>query len=230
MTALIVIAAIFLLLAAVCLIPITIELKAGEGDFSFRLSLGWHTLLPSSKKKVSEKKAAEKKAPKAAKKKGHLVSSIKKLGFSLSDWLEVLKVVLKTIGRIVSGLKVQIFKLHLTISDNDPYNAVMKYNTAVSALCSILPYIDKTFKVKDREIALDTDFDAVKTRFSLHFKSFLRLGVLILAAITALFSILCIIIKHRIMTANERKAQNGEQTQRTYAVDNEQHQEHGGGQ
>lgn len=230
MTALIVIAAIFLLLVALCLIPVTIELKAGEGDFSFRLSLGWHTLLPSSKKNESENKPSEKKVPKATKKKGHLAATVKKLGFSLSDWLEVLEAVLKAIGRIVSGLKVPIFKLRLTISDPNPYNTVMKYNAAMSAMCSILPYMDKTFKVKDREIALDTDFDAEKTRFSLQLKSFVRLGVLIFAAITALFSILYIIIKHRIMTAKERKAQNGEQTQRTYAVDNEQHQEHGGGQ
>lgn len=228
MTALIIIAAIAAIIVLLCLIPINLLISAGNNNFSFELRIGKKQIFPRKKKaKIKTEASAAAKAAPQKKARGSL---IRRLGLSRDEWIEVIKTLLKALGRIGSAVNMPLLRLHILISDPDPYKTVMNYNYALTAAYSVLPYAEKALNIKDRDIAINTDFNSEKTSFELSTRLCIRIGKLLCSIIAAAASIISIIIKHRIATAKERKAQHGEQTQRSYAVNNEQYQEHGGGQ
>ncbi len=216
MTAIIVIAAIICILALLCLIPITVELSTLSEAFSFRLLVAHIKVLPKEKKsKPKAKKAAKSKNGKQS----SIIDTLKRLGLSFDEWLSVIKAVLKMIGKIGSSVKVPDLMLHITLSDPDPFKTVMNYNYANAALNALMPSAEKVLKIKNRNINLSTDFESEKSRFELDTKLYVRVGSLLLAALTAAVRIIVILLKHR----SERKAKHGEQTQRADAVNDEQH-------
>lgn len=227
MTALIIIAALAAIIVLLCLIPINLLISAGNNSFSLGLRIGKKQIFPTKKK--AKKKAKAIAEPKSVPKKKARVSLIRRLGLSRDEWIEVIKTLLKALGRIGSAVNMPLLRLHILISDPDPYKTVMNYNYALTAAYSVLPYAEKALNIKDRDIAINTDFNSEKTIFELSTRLYIRIGKLLCAIIAAVISVISIIIKHRIATAKERKARHGEQTQRSYAVNNEQHQEHGGG-
>lgn len=228
MTALIIIAAIAAIIVLFCLIPINLLISAGNNSFSFELLIGKKQIFPRKKKAKIKTEASA--APKAAPQKKASGSLIRRLGLSRDEWIEVIKTLLKALGRIGSAVNMPLLRLHILISDPDPYKTVMNYNYALTAAYSVLPYAEKALNINDRDIAINTDFNREKTSFELSTRLYIRIGKLLCSIIAAAASIISIIIKHRIATAKERKARHGEQTQRSYAVNNEQYQEHGGGQ
>lgn len=216
MTALIVIAAIICALALLCLIPITVELSTLNGAFSFRLLIAHIKVLPREKKpKPKAKKAVKAKSGKQS----SIVDTLKRLGLSFDEWLSVIKAVLKMIGKIGASVKAPDLMLHITLSDPDPFKTVMNYNYANAALNALMPFAEKALKIKNRDVNLSSDFESEISRFDLDTKLYVRVGSLLLAAMTAVVRIIVILIKHR----SERKAKHGEQTQRADAVNDEQH-------
>ncbi len=196
MTALIVIAAILLVFALLCLIPITLELEAKEGTFSAKLRLGYIKLFPKKPKSKKPKKVKSSKPP--SKQGKTLLNTVKSLGLSSSEWLNVLKAVLKAVGSVGSAVRVPVLKLCITVSDPDPYKTVMNYNYANTALYTLLPYMEKALKIKERDIRLTTDYERERLYFELHTISYIRIGRLLLAAIVAIWRIVAIIIGHKL--------------------------------
>lgn len=203
LTAVIVIAAILLLFAALCLIPLSLEVSSDEGEFSLKLNIGRFTLLPKSKSKKPSKPTAEKNRRPAESKRSP-VDKIKNLGLSLSEWLDVLKAVFSSLKKIGSAVNVPVLDLALVFYDPDPYKTVMSYNYANAALYTIAPYAEKVLKIKEKNIDLSTDFDSGKTKFRLYTRLRIRIGSLLIAALSALISVAAVLIKHKI---KERKAQ-----------------------
>lgn len=222
MAALIVIAVIVLLIVALCLIPITVELFYASGHFKAKFKiLG---ISPSKRKKSKKPKKDADVSENAAKpKKRSIADSIKKLGFTLDEWIEVLQAALRALRHIGKSTTMPILKLHLVVSSDEPYKTALNYNRALSAAYMISPYLEKAFDIKERDIDITLDFDLGKNVIDFYTKLRLRVGSLLYAALAALISIIVLIVKRRITIMHERKTENGEQTQRIDAVDNEQH-------
>lgn len=222
MTALIVIAAIVLLIVVLCLIPITLELSFKSGHFKAKLNiLG---ISPSRRKKREKpKKDAAETENTAEPKKKSLADSIKKLGFTLDEWIEVLQAALRALRHIGKSTTIPIIKLHLIVSSDEPYKTALNYNRALTAAYMISPYLEKAFDVRERDVNITADFNAEKNIIDFYTKLHIRVGSLLYAALAAIISIIVLIIKRRITIMHERKTENGEQTQRIDAVDDEQH-------
>ena len=141
------------ILLLILLIPFGVDLGYEGG--MFHLSVKVSALLIQILPKAEGKEKKPKKEKKAKKK--------KKLPFSRDELLELLRVVLKTIGKFGRAWKVDRFALHYIAAGDDPYDVAMTYGYVNAALSSLAPLCRKRFRVKDCSVWTDVDFTADKT-------------------------------------------------------------------
>ena len=88
----------------------------------------------------------------------------------------------------------------------------MKFNAVNAGVFSLLSYLESCFKVKNREINIDTDMTADKSVMQLSAQMSLRVGQIVYFVILFVFETIKL----------KRRLRNGKQTQRNDAVGNEQ--------
>lgn len=204
------------------LIPLSVS-AAYNGALRASASAWFYTisLFPREKKPPDEK--TEKTAPPDEEKKP---KKSLKLDFTLDEWLSLLEVALKALKRFKHGIYFGRFELCCTISAQDPYDAVMRYNAVNGLIGSLLPFFEGGFRVQDKDITAELDLNGGQSSAKFDISASLRVGVLLALALAAAFGALKIYIKSRIKRKRERTARNGkQQTERNDAVNDEQHQE-----
>lgn len=204
------------------LIPLSVS-AAYNGALRASASAWFYTisLFPREKKPADEK--TEKTAPPDEEKKP---KKSLKLDFTLDEWLSLLEVALKALKRFKHGIYFGRFELCCTISAQDPYDAVMRYNAVNGLIGSLLPFFEGGFRVQDKDITAELDLNGGQSSAKFDISASLRVGVLLALALAAAFGALKIYIKSRIKRKRERTARNGkQQTERNDAVNDEQHQE-----
>lgn len=86
------------------------------------------------------------------------------LGFALDDWLKLIKVALRALGRFKNGVYFGYIYLHAVVSAPDPYDAVMRYNAVNGFVGSIIPFFENEFKVKRKDIYIGLDMNGEKAK------------------------------------------------------------------
>lgn len=155
------------LILLILFIPIGVDLGYEGGVFhlSAKVSAFLIQLLPKKpdaekkpkkeKKKKKKKKKDEEEEPKPKKK--------RKLPFNRDEILELLRVVLKSLGKFGRAWKVDRFALHYVAAGSDPYDTAMTYGYVNAALSSLAPLCRERFRVRDCSVTTDVDFLADKT-------------------------------------------------------------------
>lgn len=198
---------ITVLLAAVLMTPLGIFVKySADEDFMLSASVWYRFNIVLFPKR-------EKKKPKDAEKADKADTERKKLslGFTKNEWAELIKAALKAVKRFIKGICIDELFVRCTVSDGDPFNAVERYNAVNGAVGAALPFIENSFKVRNKDIVIDLDLESGSSTLCCRVKASVRLGRLLLIAIAAGACFLKLLAENRIRRIRERKAHNGEQ-------------------
>ena len=130
---------------------------------------------------------------------------------SLKDIYCKANAALKAFNKIKHSIVIEHIDISCICADVDPYTAIMKFNVVNAFSFSLLSYLESCFKVRSREVNIDTEnVDKPTTELSAQLS--LRLGQVVYFIL--IFSYETIKLKRRLC--------NGKQTQRNDAVGNEQ--------
>jgi len=163
-------------------------------------------IYPSERKeKKTENKSKEKT------KKQNDKGIIEKLGFETEDWLELIGIIFKVLAKFNHSIVINIFKFHYAVTDADPYDAVMKYNTINTVAGSLIPFMESNFRIKNRDIFIDLDFNEHNLPTDIRLVLTIRVLQIIMLVVMALGSTVKIYVKRKIQAAKEGKKLNGKQ-------------------
>ena len=131
--------------------------------------------LPKKEKKLKKQKslkADQKTAPKQQKKEKNQAAASgeqnqekpkKKSGGPITDFLPLVKVVLKFLDGFRRKLRVNTLELKLIMASDDPCDLAVNYSRAWAAVGNLMPQLERVFVIKKRDIEVECDFTADKT-------------------------------------------------------------------
>ena len=127
-----------------------------------------------AKKEKAEKKQTrpKKKAEPAAKPE----QSKKKSGGPITDFLPLVKVLLKFLDGFRRKLRVNVLNLKLIMAADDPCDLAVNYGRAWAAVGNLMPQLERVFVIRKRNIEVECDFTADKTRVLAHLDLTITLG------------------------------------------------------
>ena len=195
--------ALFIVLAVlflICIIPLGVSADYDKDGLKLFLKVAFFSISAD----FSKKKPKEEKLGKDKKKKKKF-----NLGFGLAEWLETVKLALRTLGSFGKRLYFERLRLLYVCSTDDPYTTATRYNTVSAALHTLVPLFEKKFTVKNKDIIINTDFDSDKSVIEFGFTASVRVGWLLIIAFTAAFAFAKIYFRSRKKAKNERMASHG---------------------
>lgn len=215
----IIVGLVVLILAVVLLVPVGADVGYVGGEFRLAARVDGFAiqLLPKKpedpNKPKKEKKPKEEKKPKKPEeeKPEEEKKPKKKLNFTKEELLELVKRVLKGLGKF-GKLTVRHFMLHYVAAGEDPYDTAMTYNYVNYALCTLAPLCAGCFQVKgDTDVRTEIDFTADKTRIDFELSITLRLIQAVHALLAAAIGALGVLIRSKQRQKREEKLakQNG---------------------
>ena len=215
----IIVGLVVLILAVVLLVPVGADVGYVGGEFRLAARVDGFAiqLLPKKpedpNKPKKEKKPKEEKKPKKPEeeKPEEEKKPKKKLNFTKEELLELVKRVLKGLGKF-GKLTVRHFMLHYVAAGEDPYDTAMTYNYVNYALCTLAPLCAGGFQVKgDTDVRTEIDFTADKTRIDFELSITLRLIQAVHALLAAAIGALGVLIRSKQRQKREAKLakQNG---------------------
>lgn len=160
---------------------------------------------PERKEKKTENK------PKEKTKKQNDKGIIERLGFEKEDWLELIGVILKVLAKFNHSIVINKFKFYYAVTDLDPYDAVVKYNTINTVAGSLVPFLENNFRIKERDIYIDLGFNQHNLQTDICLIITIRVVQIIILVVMALGSTLKIYVKRKIKASKEGKMLNGKQ-------------------
>ena len=155
------IAAGILILLAV--LPLGISAVYDAGGALAKLIVGpvRITVYPKTSKKEKKKKPQK---PKKKKTSGSgKTPSGKKKGGSFQDFLPILDMLLDFLDTFRRKLRVNCLEMKLTMAADDPCDLAVNYGKAWAAVGSIMPQLDRLFKIRKKDVDVACDFTADKT-------------------------------------------------------------------
>ena len=158
------------LLAVLWLLPLRRRLRYDEGGGSVCLAIGPKRLqlYPKPPKKPRKQKKKKKQAEKAAEKpEAQEESSLReRLGGKLPLFRQLLRLGTEALGRLLRHLTVTDLRLTLFVGtrDRDPAAAALRYGAGWSAVGALLPFLERHFIIKDRDIQVYLDENAHEDR------------------------------------------------------------------
>ena len=118
------------------------------------------------KKKKDKKKKKGKKSKKDSDKKKEKSKKPKepgKKGGSVLDFLPLVKVGVDFLNGFRKKLRLNTLELKMTMAGGNPCDLALNYGKAWAALGNIMPYLDRAFVIKKRDVDVLCDFEADKT-------------------------------------------------------------------
>lgn len=194
------------LLLLVLLGQIRLGVAAGcpeDGAFYLSLRIGpfRFKLLPARKKSEAPQKS--KKPPKGKKKKkmrkGHEQKkpTAGRRADMLSLALRIVPPAAKAAGRMLRKIRIDRLEMHLIWAADDPASAATGYGKAQAAMGILWPPLEHNFRVKERDLTVDVDFDRAKPVLIAHMQMTLTLGQMLSFGLRLAAGILPVIAKKR---------------------------------
>ena len=182
-------------------------------------------VLPASGKKNKSKKekkpeTAEKKqkAPKEKTSKaeektdssGKPEKKDKKSGGPITDFLPLVGVLLKFLDGFRRKLRVDVLELKLIMAADDPCDLALNYGRAWAAVGNLMPQLERVFVICRRDIEVECDFTADKTRVLARLDLTITLGRILGLAFALLgragVELIKIVLKRKGGAVNEPKS------------------------
>lgn len=136
-------------------------------------------LKQEEKAKVKQQRKEEKKAQKAEAKKKEKENPKPKKGGPITDFLPLVKMGIEFLGDFRRKLRVKVLYMRLVMGGGDPCDLAVNYGKAWAALANLMPYLDRIFVIKKRDLEVECDFTADKTLISARLDITITLGRLI---------------------------------------------------
>ncbi len=213
MIALVIIGIILAILIVILLIPVGVDLGYEDGQFHLSAKINGFLLQLIPKPSRKEKDKPKEKKPKKEKKKKEpkpgeeeKKKKKRKLEFSMDEILELVKSVLRGLGRFRRKLTVNRFLLHYLAGGKDPYNTAMQYAYVNAALSSLAPICAQRFTVKHSDVWTDVDFMADRMQVDFGLALTIRIGQILGVGLSVGFGAGKILIKNKIRLWKERRA------------------------
>lgn len=159
MTALIIILAV---LALILFTPLGVSAAYLGGELSLAVRVMFFNITVFPAKEKEKKKEKKPKKPKKKKPKPKKEKTEKKPKPELGDILALAKIGLDALGSLKRKIVINDFLLHLTVADEDPYNAAVNYGRINTALSMLLPKVEKAFNIRRRDVKTCVDFESTE--------------------------------------------------------------------
>lgn len=105
---------------------------------------------------------------------------------TLRDLVELLKLVIKTLGKLVKSIRVRDLKIDALIASDDPFKTAILFGTSGAAVGVLLPLIEQNFRVDRRTVNVNADFEHNESSVDLFAKCSIRvIQVLAIALVFA---------------------------------------------
>ena len=182
----IVLAAIAALVAAILALPAAVLVRYEAGALRVRLQVGPVTATvyprrPAAAKKPPKKRTAKAaKPPKAAK---PAASGGKKL--SPQQIRDLVGLALELLGQLRRKLLVRHLTLHAFFGGRDAAKAAIGYGRAWAAIGAVLPVLENTFRIDERDVGAYLDYELKQPRLLLDLDVRMRVGTLMGLALGA---------------------------------------------
>lgn len=129
--------------------------------------------LPKKEKKEKKPKKEKKQTGKKAEKTGDQTASDgkqkesgkkKKSGGPVTDFLPLVKVVLKFLDGFRRKLRLDVLEVKVIMAADDPCDLAVNYGRAWAAVGNLMPQVERIFVIRKRNIEVECDFTADRTR------------------------------------------------------------------
>ena len=175
---------IIVLVLLLLILPVGLRIAYHE-QLSLKLIIGPLKLriLPQAheKPKLSESKKKEKvKVPKEH----------KKFRLTTADIFELLRIVLQALRRLRKFVSIDLLRLHLTVSAEDPYDAVMRYGALNAGLSTLMPLVACVLKIREEDIQTFVDLERQKPVIRAEFAATLQIWEILVIGVCAIISLL----------------------------------------
>ena len=215
------------ILCLLAIIPLGVSAMYDEDGALVRIIAGplRFQIIPARKKAAKPKKKTKEAAPdektakkKKSKKKTSAKTSAqqnaetekKKSGGPITDFLPLVKVVLKFLDGFRRKLRVNVLELKLIMAADDPCDLALNYGKAWAAVGNLMPQLERVFVIQKRNIEVECDFTADKTkvlaRLDLTITVGRLLGLVFVLIGRALVELIKIIMKRKGGAVNEPKS------------------------
>ncbi|MCD8331609.1 MAG: DUF2953 domain-containing protein [Oscillospiraceae bacterium] len=168
------------------------------GPFRFRLLPSAKKAGDKAQKKPKSKGAKKRTAKKPAQKKP---KDSKKTGRGkremLSLALHMVPPVAKAAGGLLRKIRIDRLELHLIWAAKDPASAAVGYGKAQAVMGMLWPPLERNFRVKERDLSVDVDFERAKPLLIAHVQITLTLGQLLSFSLRLAASVLPTILRKR---------------------------------
>ena len=156
------------------------------------------------KQEKTPKKAAEPSSQKKTE------AEKKKSGGPITDFLPLVKVVLKFLDGFRRKLRVNVLELKLIMAADDPCDLALNYGRAWAAVGNLMPQLERVFVIQKRNIEVECDFTADRTlilaRLDLTITLGRILGLLFALIGRAVVELIKIVLKRKGGAVNEPKS------------------------
>ena len=172
------------ILVIIILLRFGVIVEFDENGFNVRARAGLLTIRIIPQRKLSpegaKKKAAKKAKRKAKKKEKRLKQKAKKATDAARPglwevFLSTLSAARETFRRIKRRLLIKELTIHYTSGGKDPSMAAMSFGAANAAIGSIVPVLERSFRIRRRDLRASIDFDSDKQM--VYFKAVISLAV-----------------------------------------------------
>lgn len=160
----------------------------------------------ASKEQTREKVPTSASSPKqsdGADKKG-------KAGGPITDFLPLVKVVLKFLDGFRRKLRVNVLELKLILAADDPCDLAVNYGRAWAAVGNLMPQLERIFVIQRRNIEVECDFTADKTMVLARLDLTITVGRILALVFTligrAVVELIKILMKRKGGAVNEPKS------------------------
>lgn len=151
------------ILLVLCLIPLGIQGQYRSGDARLHLLIG-PIRIALNRQKTTEKKKTDKDTFAS-----HEVKKEKLSLKSITRYKPLVQPVLKFLADFKKKLRVRNLQLKVVLAGGDPCDLSIQYGRAWMALGNLMPYLERFFVIKKRNLEIACDYTGEKTTVDFSF-------------------------------------------------------------
>ena len=204
---------IVVVLAIILLLPLGIDAGYRGGRYHLALKIGPISVTLAPRKKRKDKKNRREKPEKKAKPPKEPKPKEK---ISFAEIMELIRLALKALERLRRQICIEYLRIRIIIASSDPFSTATQFGAASAAMGTLRNTIYSSFKVKESDIYVGSDFLASKIEADIWITVTMNLLQLLYVAIAAGIDY----IRHRnkfkkLKTRAERAVERPPDTERT---------------